>query len=54
MKTLRQQINIIFSDNPYGVHPSRLEEWQDREAIKLLANEIDSLKKEIKSLKNAT
>ena len=37
-------IKIIDPEyNPYGVHPSRLTDWQYKEAIKLLAEQLDTL-----------
>jgi len=41
--TVERRTEEILSNNPYSIHPSRLESYQFREAIRFLSKEIDIL-----------
>lgn len=41
--TVERRTEEIISSNPYSIHPSRLEGYQFREAIRFLAKQIDTL-----------
>ena len=41
--TTEDRVDKIFCSNPNSIHPSRLESYQLREAVRLLAKQIDIL-----------
>lgn len=43
MKTIKEKVAEILEANAFSIHPSRLEDYQNREAIRLLAEELDNL-----------
>jgi len=52
-KSVKQTIQEIMSYNynPLSIHPSRLEGWSHEEAIKLLAEQVDTLWAIVKAYK---
>jgi len=51
IKSIEQKIDIILNEDGYGVHPSRLEDEQVRQAIKFLAYRIQILETIVKAYK---
>jgi len=50
-KSYSQTVEEILRNNEYSVHPSQLSDYQQREAIRFLAEQIDTLWQIIKAYK---
>ena len=51
IKSIEQRIDDILSNNEYSVHPSSVEEYQLREAVKYLAYRLQILEQIVKAYK---
>ena len=51
IKSIEQKIHEILNNNDYSIHPSRLEEYQLREAVKYLAYRLQILEQIVKAYK---
>jgi len=51
IKSIEQKIDEILNENPFSIHPSRIEEVQLRNAIKYCAKRLQILEIVVKAYK---